>query len=244
MTASQSTPRWRRIRDQLAAEIAAGDFAAGERLPAETALGRRFGVNRHTVRHAMASLATDGVVRIEQGRGTFVQEAMLDYPVTERTRFSDILIGAHHDPHSHLVRCGRERATTEIADALLVNVDAPLILLETIRLADELPLAVTAHYFPAARFEGLVEAYRESGSLTGALYQFGIRDYFRRITRVRARLPDGDDARLLQQGQAQPILEHRSINVDPDSRPIEFAIGRYAGQRVRFVFEPFPMSVG
>lgn len=237
-------PRWRRIRDQLADEIAAGEHAPGARLPTEAELGRRFGVNRHTVRHAMGALADEGLVRIEQGRGTFVQEPVLDYPVTGRTRFSDILIGARHDPHSHLLRSGQEAATEEMADALLIPVGAPVLLLETIRFMDDMPLAVTAHYFPRNRFDGLIEAFRACSSLTSALYRFGVRDYFRQVTRVRARLPDDDEAHLLRQPRSQPVLEHRSVNVDPDSRPIEFAIGRYAGQRVRFVFEPHQMSVG
>lgn len=244
MAHTQGRPRWRRIRDEIADEIAAGAYGPGARLPTEAALGRRFGVNRHTVRHAMATLAEDGLVRIEQGRGTFVQEPVLDYPVTGRTRFSDILIGAHHDPHSHLLHARQQAANAEMADALLIREGAPVLLLETIRFMDEVPLALTAHYFPEERFRGLVEAFQESGSLTSALYRFGVRDYFRQVTRVNARLPDDDEAHLLRQPPSQPILEHRSINVDPDSRPIEFAIGRYAGQRVRFVFEPRPMSVG
>ncbi|MFO7858796.1 MAG: phosphonate metabolism transcriptional regulator PhnF [Ectothiorhodospiraceae bacterium] len=237
-------PRWRRIRDQLADEIAAGAYEPGGRLPTEAALSRRFGVNRHTVRHAMATLADEGLVRIEQGRGTFVQEPVLDYPVTGRTRFSDILIGAHHDPHSHLLHSRQLTANGEMADALLIREGDPVLLLETIRFMDEVPLAITAHYFPEDRFSGLVEAFQESGSLTSALYRFAVRDYFRQVTRVQARLPDEDEAHLLRQPPAQPILEHRSVNVDPDSRPIEFAVGRYAGQRVRFVFEPRPMSLG
>lgn len=239
-----SPPRWRLIRDQLASEIAAGTFAPGARLPAEAALARRFGVNRHTVRHAMAALADDGLVRIEQGRGTFVQESLVDYPVTGRTRYSDTLIGARHDPHSELIRSGRERATAEMADALLIDVGAPLVLLETMRFSDARPLAITAHYFPESRFAGLVEVFEEAGSLTGALYRFGVHDYFRSLTRVRARLPADEDARLLHQARWQPILEHRSVNVDPDHHPIEFAIGRYAGERVRFVFEPHALTLG
>lgn len=235
---------WRRIRDQVADEITNGEYGPGACLPAEMALSRRFGVNRHTVRHAMARLAEDGLVSIEQGRGTFVREQVLDYPVTGRTRFSDILIGADHDPHSQLLFARQQAANDEMADALFIQEGAPVLLLETIRLMDQVPLAITAHYFPEDRFAGLVEAFQESSSLTSALYRFGVRDYFRQVTRVNARLPDEDEARLLRQPQSQPILEHRSINVDPDSRPIEFAIGRYAGQRVRFVFEPRRMSVG
>ena len=58
---------WRTIETTLAAEIAAGLFKPGDRLPTEAELSRRFAVNRHTLRRAMAALADAGKVRIEQG---------------------------------------------------------------------------------------------------------------------------------------------------------------------------------
>lgn len=40
----------------------------------------------------MAALQTDGLVRIEPGRGTFVQHELLDYALSKRTRFSENLL--------------------------------------------------------------------------------------------------------------------------------------------------------
>ncbi len=244
MPPAKAGPRWRRIRDQVAEEITAGGYGPGERLPAETDLSRRFGVHRHTVRRAMDELAADNLVRIEQGRGTFVQEPVLDYSITGRTRFSDIATGSHREAHSRLLRSSQEVATTSMAEALWVPVGTPVLLLEIARFIDELPLALTSHFFPLPRFDGLIDTFHTSTSLTSALYAFGVRDYFRQHTRVVARLPDAHEADLLHQPQAQPVLEHRSINVDADNQPIEFAVGRYAGQRVRFVFEPHPPALG
>jgi DNA-binding transcriptional MocR family regulator len=48
---------WREIAETLEVEIARGHAAAGARLPTEAELAARFGVNRHTVRHALADLA-------------------------------------------------------------------------------------------------------------------------------------------------------------------------------------------
>ena len=60
---------WRQIADALRDEIASGVLAAGERMPTEAELALRFGVNRHTLRRALAALAADGLVRADQGRG-------------------------------------------------------------------------------------------------------------------------------------------------------------------------------
>ena len=34
-----------------------------------------------------------------------------------------------------------------------------------------------------------------------------------------------------------PILETRAVNADPDGRPVEYGIGRFASNRVELLFE-------
>src|SRR6187399_2465806 len=84
---------WRQIADRIRIDIAAGVFGES-RLPPETELSLRFGVNRHTVRAAIAALIQEGVLRAEQGRGTFIERKQrLAYPIGVRTRFSEGLQG-------------------------------------------------------------------------------------------------------------------------------------------------------
>lgn len=62
------------VTDQLIAYIAADKSVAGSRLPPESELAEMFGVSRTVIRESMRSLQATGVIRIEQGRGTFVSE--------------------------------------------------------------------------------------------------------------------------------------------------------------------------
>ena len=82
---------WRRIADDLERAITAGEIAPGEKLPGETEIAARFAVNRHTVRRAIAELAGRGLVRAARGSGTFVEGGRLAYPISARTRFSEIV---------------------------------------------------------------------------------------------------------------------------------------------------------
>src|SRR5689334_9615454 len=87
---------WRQIADQIRQAISTGEFA--DRLPPEMTLATRFGVNRHTVRGAISALVQEGVLRAEQGRGTFVERKQkLAYPIGVRTRFSEGLEGQIKD---------------------------------------------------------------------------------------------------------------------------------------------------
>lgn len=60
------------LADEILNEILAGTYAPDAPLPNETELAERSGVSRLTVREAMKALAAKQVVRIEHGRGTFV----------------------------------------------------------------------------------------------------------------------------------------------------------------------------
>jgi DNA-binding transcriptional MocR family regulator len=61
-----------RFADTLAADVAAGRLAPGDRLPTQRELGRRLGVTTGTVNRGYAIAARAGLVTGEVGRGTFV----------------------------------------------------------------------------------------------------------------------------------------------------------------------------
>src|SRR3974377_1151748 len=98
---------WRRIADELEQDIVGGGYASGERLPGEVEIAHRCGVNRHTVRRALSDVGERGLVRAERGSGTYVDTARLAYPISARTRFSEIVGRAGHGPGGRLLapRC-------------------------------------------------------------------------------------------------------------------------------------------
>ena len=89
---------WRQIVHAIEQDITDGTLAPGARLPTEAALSAHFGVNRHTVRHALEELSRAGMVQVEQGRGSFVAEDVLDYAISDRTRFSEWIRAHNKEP--------------------------------------------------------------------------------------------------------------------------------------------------
>ncbi|MFE9600467.1 FadR/GntR family transcriptional regulator [Streptomyces hokutonensis] len=71
---------------RLRAQIAAGEWPVGGKLPGETTLATELGVGRSTVREALRALAGAGLVRPRQGAGVFViaTEAAEDWPTRLR----------------------------------------------------------------------------------------------------------------------------------------------------------------
>ena len=62
---------WRCIADDFEQMILVGKYDNAERLPAESEIAARYGVNRHTVRRAMSELAVRGLVRSLDGNFGF-----------------------------------------------------------------------------------------------------------------------------------------------------------------------------
>jgi DNA-binding transcriptional regulator YhcF (GntR family) len=72
---ASGVPLGTQLVEQIRAAVADGALAGGDRLPSVRELAESAGVNVNTVRAAYARLESDGVVRSEHGRGTFVAEA-------------------------------------------------------------------------------------------------------------------------------------------------------------------------
>ncbi len=64
-------PKYHRLKEHLRERMADGTLKIDDRLPSENELVRQFGLSRHTVRQALGDLENEGLVRREQGRGTF-----------------------------------------------------------------------------------------------------------------------------------------------------------------------------
>ena len=228
---------WRQIENNLAADIENGLLDAGARLPTEPHLAAQFKVNRHTVRRAIAGLVERGLIKVEQGRGTFVTEHVLDYQIGRRTRFSELVHRQNRTPGGRLLFARHLAADEIVAAALAIPPGSEVYLLETLSELDGRPISVGTHYFPVARFPGLIEVHQAEGSITRTLTHFGCGDYERRITKVTARMPDATDAEVLRQPRNRPVLVTESVNVDSANAPVQYGVARFAADRFQIVFE-------
>src|SRR5580698_4595501 len=109
---------WRQIVRVIEAEIADGTYPPGARLATEAQLATRFSVNRHTIRRALEELSRNGLVRVEQGRGSFVAEDVLDYAVAPRTRFSEWIRRQNKEPSGRIIDLREIAADATVAAGL------------------------------------------------------------------------------------------------------------------------------
>jgi GntR family phosphonate transport system transcriptional regulator len=227
---------WEQVEKILIQRIRSGHFEDSNRLPSEADLAAQFGVNRHTVRQAIAALVLRGVVFKRKGGGSYLVPSMIDYAIGERTRFSTNIAQQGKEPSHTLLAVGEQPIYGKVAAALKMRDGDEAVFIHLVGEADKLPISVARTYLPAARFKGFGEIYRKTMSMTAALKRFDVLDYFRGVTRCVTQMPSKTDARHLKQPASVPVLVVESIDIDAESHPIVYHETIYAGERVQLVF--------
>jgi len=124
-------PLHARLRDALAARLAAGEWPPGTALPAEAQLARDYGVALQTMRRALGDLAAEGLLDRRHGRGTFARHA----PAASLLRFFRLSEpdGTPILPESRILAAGQVALSPGLAARLGRPAGSPALRLERLR---------------------------------------------------------------------------------------------------------------
>ena len=215
------TASWADIANEIESSIRNRALAPGDRLPTEYALGRRYMVNRHTVRRALSHLQAKGLVESTQGRGSFVRRPSLQFHIRKRTRFGEFARHAEATHRHDTLSLDVQPAEPAVARALGIHLGDSVVVLERLGYVNDLPVGIGLHHFSHERLPQFPDVYPKYGSITKALLELGIPDY-----------------ELLGLPRHVPLLITQSINHDGLDRPLEYGDARMASDRVEIVIEP------
>jgi GntR family transcriptional regulator len=229
--AESTLPRYRQIADHLRGLVAAGQ--PGDRLPSDAELCARFGVSRMTARQAVDVLQAEDLVVRRQGQGTFVAERPVPRLLGSPLSFTESMRRRGSTASSQLLAAGLVAPGPADVAALRLTEDSDVVLVERLRLADGMPMAIErAALVP--ELAGLLERDLEAGSMHLAMEELGHRPTTSHA-QVRARLADARERRLLGLADPGVLLCERRVIEDQDGVPVEHTETRYAAER--YVFE-------
>ena len=218
---------YEQVRAQLIEGISAGRWGAGEPIPTETQLARRFGVAIGTVRKAVDSLVAEQALVRRQGKGTYVTAHD-----GSRLLFHFFHIvareGAKTYPEVRTVEFRRGRADTASAAALAIAPLEKVIRIRNVLSLDGAPVIVDDITLPAELYRGLTEKiFRARDNTIYHLYQsrYGI-NVLRTDERLRAVLAPRDVAQQLEVSVGAPLLEIRRVALTFRDRPVELRLSR------------------
>jgi len=142
-------PRYATIEEELRQRIDHGEIRPGEPFPTEMTLCKDYGVSRHTIRRALEALERSGLIYRRQGLGTFVtRPPLVTQPLGGFYTFVDSVAEQGHEPHSVILERTVIPASSESAERLQINLNAPIVRLVRKRLADDVPLALETAEVP------------------------------------------------------------------------------------------------
>jgi len=223
-------PRYVEIGEYLRSLIAEAD--PGDRLPSDAELCERFHVSRMTARQAVTMLANEGLLERKRGSGTFVSTRRVPRALGSPLSFSESMRIRGMEPSSRVLRAGSVILTPADADALGIDIASPALVLERIRLADAIPMAIERAVIPAddpeildedLTSESLHEIFERRGRVpTRALAEVGARNATKRERDL-----------LEMPGQGVILTEVRTI-FDQHGAPLEHTSTFYVAERYAF----------
>ena len=225
---------WRSIHDRLHQEIATGHYKLGEKLPTEVELARRFSVNRHTVRHAIAELRNHGIVHSKRGAGIFVAAKPIPYKIGRKTRFSKNLLDSQQAPTLRFLRLETRHANSIEREKLALKKFAEVHVVEGLGFSNTVPVTHFTSIFPAQRLEGFLDVVKSSASISAALSTYGIIDYERLHTEITAILATPETASHLACQVGDAVLRTRSLN-QSNGTPFEYGTSLFSANHIAFV---------
>lgn len=214
-------PAYRRIRDEIFAQIQAGTLRPRERLPSETELIRRFGVSRVTIRLALEALRDDGIVQSMQGKGSFVCMPRFVQETPALLGFHEVMDRRGYKTVSRVV-AGKERpATKELAAALEVRHGSPVFELTRLRCVNEEPISLDISAFPID-----IGAKLRLGNLDGDIFPLlesrcGLVLGRAEVT-IEAVACDVARTKFLGIAQGEPLLHVRRLTLTASGRPVDY----------------------
>ncbi|MEO0490236.1 MAG: GntR family transcriptional regulator [Cyanobacteria bacterium P01_A01_bin.123] len=152
------------ISEKLKAQIEAGQYKPGQRLPSEYDLGEKFGVSRTTIRRAVANLIQQGLVTTQQGKGIFVSDRRkISFPMSNPLMQFDVVLREQgYAGRIHSLRFQLTSAPADVACKLkLPSQTAQVYWQEKIIYADDAPIGLEVDYFPEALGHSLTDQLQQ-----------------------------------------------------------------------------------
>lgn len=212
-------PKYVAISRAIEAAIVEEELRAGEPLPSQKDLAEHFGVTVMTVRQALQVLIDKGMLKTEQGRGTFVHHQPYRLSLGRLASFTAQIEESGHTARTEVLGYApAEVSPLEQSRMALPNREAYELV--RLRYINDEPLILQTSLLPPHLGSRLVAAQLESRSLYDLLdEEFGVR-VARATETVSAMVLDSESAALLGCQPGEPGLMMSRLTMSQDGEPV------------------------
>jgi GntR family transcriptional regulator len=143
-------PKYYQVEQLLRRRVA--QMQQGESLPSEPEMAREYTVSRATIRAAIDVLSQDGLVTRVQGRGTFVTQHKLEFPLGYHPRSGR---PAEDEQSVHeLKQFGTHAAGPEWAQVFAIPPSQKILEVTRVTRLHDVPMGIGSLHMPAALISG------------------------------------------------------------------------------------------
>lgn len=238
------TPLAQRVAEQLRSMIMDGELEPESQLPNEPDLSSYLNVSRSTIRSALTILEQGGFIQRRWGVGTFIAKAPPNYTnlnlnsgVTQMIRSSGARPGC-----AELLLTVRP-ASEHVASRLSIDPGVPVLIIERVRMANELRVVYAQDYLPHSLFhmkEGEISLAElethilEKQSVYAFLRERMSLDIHHGIAWVRPLSAEGFIAEKLQVQRGSSILHLEQVDFANNGEPIALSDEYYVADAFTF----------
>lgn len=209
------TTQLSRIKNSLRKQIVAGVMVEGQKLPSERELSELFSTTRITIKDALISLETEGLIYREERRGWYVSPERIQYNPLSRSHFHQMIREQHRIAETKLIDVRTELAEEEYAKALELAVITKVHVIERLRYIDGRAVLFVENVLKEDLFEGILSE-NLTLSLTGLFREkYGYETKRSRFDVIPTSAP-AHVAKALNLAEGQPVLKICRVNYKQD----------------------------
>jgi GntR family transcriptional regulator len=229
-TMTEGVSLYIQIRETLREQIRQGELKPGQKLPSEDELAAQFGVSRMTARQGISDLIDEGLLYRRRGIGTFVAQFHVERDHNRLTSFFDAAKAEDFDFEFRLLCREVVPARLMIAKALVLQEGEPAIRIQTLRLANGVPVTMHDEYVPYKLCPALLQEDLSCRSAWQVMETYGYK-VKHAMQVVEAKPADAEIAKLLEMEEGAPILYKQRTILAEDGTPLEFTLCYNRGDR-------------
>jgi GntR family transcriptional regulator len=223
LTKTEGVALYVQVRETLRDQIKTGVLKPGQKLPSEDELAAQFGVSRMTVRQGISDLTDEGTLYRRRGIGTFVAQFHVERDHNKLTDFFETAQVEGFKAEVQLLNREVIPAKLMIAKALALQETEPVIWIQTLRLANDVPVSINDEYIPYKLCPDLLTEDLNSRSAWQILESYGF-IVKRAVQKIEARAADADVAGWLKIEIDAPILFKNRVVYAEDGTPVELLL--------------------
>lgn len=247
MSLEQPTARYRQVAAQLRDAIKRGEHPPGSMLPSQPELAKRYGLNQTSINRAIMVLRNEGLVRVEHGRGAFVQEV----PTVKRVRqidtdyrknpngsaFAEEMRKSGITPRTELIELDVVDPPAEIAELFGLDEGEQTLIRHRRMFGDDIPIQIAKSYIPM-RYAGSKDLAIPDTGPSGIYARLAERGFgpVKFSEEIEVRPSTQTEARFLRIPEGQVVFEVVRSAIDEVERPVEACVNVLAATQWRLFY--------